>query len=124
MKLTEISDKFERAFSNQHSQVPIIIAHLEKVEGKSISLNFPNDYIPQLDSQGLLQTSLSSASGTSIETLVYGMPTGFYPGQSSLSEPTPVRPPPMVDLTTPSGQMMGVSGNPPLVNKVDLSATR
>jgi hypothetical protein len=77
MKLTEISDKFERAFSNQHSQVARIIARLEKVEGKSSSLNFPNDSTPQIDSQGVLQTSLSAASGTSIETLVHGMPTGF-----------------------------------------------
>jgi hypothetical protein len=48
--LTEISDKFECAFSNQHSQVARIIALLEKVEGKSSSLNFPNDSIPQIDS--------------------------------------------------------------------------
>jgi hypothetical protein len=47
MKLTDISDKFERAFSNQHSQVARIIARLEKVEGQSSSLNFPNDSIPQ-----------------------------------------------------------------------------
>jgi hypothetical protein len=124
MKLTEISDKFKRAFSNQHSQVARIIARLEKIEGKSSSINFPNDYIPQLDSQGVLQTSLSAASGTSIETPVYGMPTGFYLGQSSLPEPTPVRPPPMAGLTAPSIQMMGVPGNTPLVNRVDLSAIR
>jgi hypothetical protein len=61
MKLTEISDKFEHAFSNHHSQVARIIARLEKVEGESSSLNFPNDSIPQLDSQGVLQTSLSVA---------------------------------------------------------------
>jgi hypothetical protein len=30
----------------------------------------------------------------------------------------------MAGLTAPSGQMMGVPGNPPLVNKVDLSAAR
>jgi hypothetical protein len=116
-----MSDKFERAFSNQHSQVARIIAHLEKVEGKSINLNFPNDSIPQLDSQGLLQTNLLVTSGTSIETAVYGMPTGFYSGQPSLWEPSPARPPPMVGLTAPSGQMMGVPGNPPLVNRVDVS---
>jgi hypothetical protein len=29
-KLTELSNKFERAFSNQHSQVAKMIAHLEK----------------------------------------------------------------------------------------------
>jgi hypothetical protein len=29
-----------------------MIAHLEKIEGKSSSFNFPNDSIPQLDSQG------------------------------------------------------------------------
>jgi hypothetical protein len=57
-KLTELSDKFERVFSNQHSQVAKMIARLEKVEGKSSSFNFPNDSIPQLDSQGVLQTSL------------------------------------------------------------------
>jgi hypothetical protein len=123
-KLTEISDKFERAFSNQHSQVAKMITRLEKIEGKSSSFNFPNDSIPQLDSQGVLQTNLSAASGTSVEIPVYGMPTGFYPGQSSLSEPTPVRPPPMAGLTTLSGQMMGVPGNTPLVNRVDLSAAR
>jgi hypothetical protein len=61
MKLTEISDKFERAFSNQHSQVAKMIALLEKIEGKS-SFNFPNDSIPQLDSQGVLQTNLSATS--------------------------------------------------------------
>jgi hypothetical protein len=123
-KLTELSDKFERAFSNQHSQVASMIAPLEKVEGKSSSLNFPNDSIPQLDSQGVLQTNLSATSGTSIETHVYGMLIGFYLGQSSLSEPTPVRPPFMAGLTAPSGQLMGVSRNPPLVNRVDLLATR
>jgi hypothetical protein len=123
-KLTEISDKFERVFSNQHSQVAKMFARLAKIEGKSSSLNFPNDSIPQIDSQGVLQTSLSAASGTSVKTLVHGMPTSFYLGQPSLSEPTPVRPPPMAGLTAPSGQMMGVPGNPPLVNKVDLSAAR
>jgi hypothetical protein len=124
MKITEISNKFERAFINQHSQVAKMIARLEKIEGKSSSFNFPNDSIPQLDSQGVLQTSLSAASGTSMETPLYGMPTGFYMGQSSLPKPTPVRPPPMAGLTAPSGQMMGVSGNTPLVNRVDLSAVR
>jgi hypothetical protein len=57
-KLTELSDKFECAFSNQHSQIAKMIAHLEKVEGKCSSLNFPNDSILQLDSQGVLHTSL------------------------------------------------------------------
>jgi hypothetical protein len=71
MKITEISNKFKRAFSNQHSQVAKMIARLEKIEAKSSSFNFPNDSIPQLDSQGVLQTSLSAASGTSIETPVY-----------------------------------------------------
>jgi hypothetical protein len=94
MKITEISHKFEHAFSNQHSPVAKMIARLEKIEGKSSSFNFPNDSIPQLDSQGVLQTSLSAASGTSIETPMYGMPTGFYLGQTSLPESTPVRPPP------------------------------
>jgi hypothetical protein len=70
-----------------------MITLLEKVEGKSSSFNFPNDSIPQLDSQGVLQTNLSAVSGTSIEIHVYGMPIGFYPGHSSLSKPTPVRPP-------------------------------
>jgi hypothetical protein len=124
MKITKISDKFERAFHNQHSQVANMIARLEKIEGKSSSFNFPNDLIPQVDSQGILQTSLSAVSGTSIETPVHGMPTGFYLGQPSLSELTPVRLPPMAGLTTSSGQMMGVPGNLPLVNKVDLSAAR
>jgi hypothetical protein len=36
MKLTEISDKFEHDFSNQHSQVARTIAQLEKVEGKAV----------------------------------------------------------------------------------------
>jgi hypothetical protein len=31
LKRTEISDKFERAFSNQHSQVAKMIARLEKI---------------------------------------------------------------------------------------------
>jgi hypothetical protein len=87
-KLTEISGKFERAFSYQHSQVARIIARLEKVEGKSSSLNFPNDSIPQIDSQGVLQTSLSAASGASVETPMHGMQTGFYLRQPSLSELT------------------------------------
>jgi hypothetical protein len=73
MKLTEIFDKFERAFSNQHSQVDKMIARLEKIEGKSSNSNFPNDSIPQIDSQGVLQTSLSAASGTSIETPMHGI---------------------------------------------------
>jgi hypothetical protein len=30
----------------------------------------------------------------------------------------------MAGLTAPSGQMMGVPGNTPLVNRVDLSAAR
>jgi hypothetical protein len=50
MKITEISDKFEHAFSNQHSQVVNMIACLEKIEGKSSSLDFPNDSFPQIDS--------------------------------------------------------------------------
>jgi hypothetical protein len=95
MKLTEIFDKFER----QRSQVAKVITRLEKIEGKRSSFNFPNDSIPQLDSQGVLQTSLLAASGSSIETPVHGMPTGFYLGQPSLSEPTPVRPLPMAGLT-------------------------
>jgi hypothetical protein len=98
MKLTEIFDKFER----QRSQVAKVITRLEKIEGKRSSFNFPNDSIPQLDSQGVLQTSLLAASGSSIETPVHGMPTGFYLGQPSLSEPTPVRPLPMAGLTAPA----------------------
>jgi hypothetical protein len=124
MKITEISDKFKRAFSNQHSQVARIIPRLEKIEGRSSSSSFSNDSIPQKDSQGVLQISLSAASRTSIETPVHGMPSGFYLGQPSLSEPTPVRPPPMAGLTATSGQMMGALGNPPLMNKVDLPASR
>jgi hypothetical protein len=120
MKLTEIFDNFEL----QRSQVAKMITRLEKIEGKRSSFNFPNDSIPQIDSQGVLQTSLSATSGTSIETPVHGMPTGFYLGQPSLPEPTPVRPPPMAGLTALDGQMMGVPGNLPLVNKVDLSAAR
>jgi hypothetical protein len=94
MKITEISVKFKRAFSNQHSQVARIIPRLEKIEGKSSSSSFSNDSIPQMDSQGGLQISLSAASRASIETPVHGMPSGFYLGKPSLSEPTPVRPPP------------------------------
>jgi hypothetical protein len=67
-----------------------MITHLEKLEGKSSSFNLPNDSIPQLDSQGVLQTNLSVAPGTSIETLLYGMPTCFYPRQPSLTKPTPI----------------------------------
>jgi hypothetical protein len=114
-KLTELSDKFECAFSNQHSQVASMITRLEKVEGKSSSFNFPNYSIPQLDSQGVLQTNLSATSGTSIEIHVHGMQTNFYLGRSSLpNKPTPVRPPPMAGQIALSGQMMGVSRNPPL----------
>jgi hypothetical protein len=39
-KLTKMSDEFDRAFSNQHSQVAKMITRLEKIEGKSSSLIF------------------------------------------------------------------------------------
>jgi hypothetical protein len=48
-KLTELSNKFERAFSNQHSQVAKMIVLLEKVKVKSSGFSFLNDSIPQLD---------------------------------------------------------------------------
>jgi hypothetical protein len=118
-----LCNKFERVFSNQHGQVASMITLLEKVEGKSSSFNIPNDYIPQLNSHGVLQPNLLAVSRTSIEKPVYSMPIGFYPRQSSLPKPTMVKPPPMADLTALSGQMMDVSRNPPLVNRVDLSAT-
>jgi hypothetical protein len=78
-KLVALSDKFKRAFSNYHSPDASMITRLEKVEGSS-SFNIP-------------------ASGTSLDTLVYGMLAGFYLGQSSLPKPTLVTPPPMVRLT-------------------------
>jgi hypothetical protein len=93
-----LSDKFVHAFSNQHSQIASMISCL-KIEGKSSSLNFPNDFIPQLDSKGVLHTNLSAVVGSSIETPMYSMSAGFYRGQSSLPKPTPVRPPPMAGQT-------------------------
>jgi hypothetical protein len=73
-------DKFDRAFSNQHSLVASMITHLEKGESKSSSSNIPNDFIPRLHSHGVLQPNLSAVLGTSIETPMYDMLIGFYRG--------------------------------------------
>jgi hypothetical protein len=122
-KLNELSDKFERAFSNQHSHVAKMIARLEKVEGESSGFNFPNDSIPQLDSQGVLQTSLSAASRTSLRHLCMACQLVFIrDNHHCRSRPLSDRPHGWFDR--PIWPMMGVPGNPPLVNRVDLSATR
>ena len=92
-QLSTISDKFDRAFSVQNNLVASVITRLEKVEGKRVSSDISDGSIPHLDSQGVLHPNLSTTSGASTETPLYGMPTGFYPGQSSLPKPTPVRPP-------------------------------
>jgi hypothetical protein len=64
-----------------------------KIEGKRV-INISNDGIPQVDSQGVLHVTTSAAQEASPEVPLYGMPMGFYPEQSPLPKPTPVRPPP------------------------------
>jgi hypothetical protein len=93
MQLSTITDRFERAFNNQSSLVASVVTLLEEIEGKRV-INISNDGIPQVDSQGVLHSTTSAALEASPETPLYGMPTGFYPEQTLLPKPTPVRPPP------------------------------
>ena len=109
-QITTLSNKFDHAFNNQSTKfdsvfndqnnlVASVITSLEKVEGKLVINDIHNDNIPQVDSQGVLHPTMSAAPGTSDESPVYGMPVGFYPGQTPLPKLTPVRPPPIAGLT-------------------------
>jgi hypothetical protein len=92
-QLSNITDRFECVFNDQSSLVASVVTHLEKIEGKRV-INISNDGIPQVDSQGVLHATTSAAQEASCEVPLYGMPIGFYPEQSPLPNPTPVRPPP------------------------------
>jgi hypothetical protein len=91
-QLSNITDRFERVFNDQSSLVASV-TRLEKIEGKRI-INISTDGIPQVDSQGVLHATTSTAQEASPEVPLYGMPMGFYPEQFPLPKPTPVRPPP------------------------------
>jgi hypothetical protein len=91
--------------------VASVVTHLEKIEGKRV-INISNDGIPQVDSQGVLHSTTSAALEASPEVPLYGIPTGFYPGQTPLPKPTPVKPLPQAGLTAPSGQMVMVPDQP------------
>jgi hypothetical protein len=92
-QLSNITDRFERAFSDQSNLVASVVTRLEKIEGKRV-INISNDGIPQVDSQGVLHATTSATRGASPEVPLYGMPMGFYPEQLSLPKSIPVRPPP------------------------------
>jgi hypothetical protein len=72
--------------------VASVVTRLEKIEGKRV-INISNDGIPQVDLQGVLHSTMSAALEASPEAPLYGMSTGFYPEQTPLPKPTPVRPP-------------------------------
>jgi hypothetical protein len=91
-QLTVITDRFECAFNDQSSLVASVVTRLEKIEGKHV-INISNDGIPQVDSQGVLHATTLAAQEASPGVHLYGMPMGFYPEQSPLPKPTPVRPP-------------------------------
>jgi hypothetical protein len=55
-QLSTISDKFECAFNDKNSLVPSVIIRLEKIEGKRVVNNIPND-LPHVDSQGVLHST-------------------------------------------------------------------
>jgi hypothetical protein len=93
MKLTELSDKFERAFSNQHSKVATMFTRLEKVEGKNSSFNFPNDSMPQLVSQGVLQTNLSATLCMACRLVLIRDNNHCQSRSGSDRPPWPIRPP-------------------------------
>jgi hypothetical protein len=105
-QLSNITDRFERSFNDQSSFVASVVTRLEKIEGKCV-INIFDDDIPQVDSQGVLHSTTSATLETSPESPMYGMPTGFYPGQP-LPKLTPVRPPPQAGSTALSGQMVMV----------------
>jgi hypothetical protein len=93
-QLSAISDRFERAFNNQNSLVASVATRLEKIEGKRVINNVIDDNIPQVDSQGVMHSTTSAAQESSPEAPVYGMPTGFYPGQLPSPKLTPIKSPP------------------------------
>jgi hypothetical protein len=90
--------------------VASVVTRLEKIEDKCV-INISDDGIPQVDSQGVLHSTTSAALETSPEAPVYGMPTGFYLGQSPLPKLTPVKPP-QAGSTALSGQMVMVPDQP------------
>jgi hypothetical protein len=92
-QLSAITDRFERAFNNQSSLVASFVTRLEKIEGKCV-INISNDGIAQVDSQEVLHSTTSATLETSPEAPLYGMPTGFYSGQTPLPKLTLVKPPP------------------------------
>jgi hypothetical protein len=104
-QLSNITDRFERAFNDQSSLVASVITRLEKIVSKRI-INISNDSIPQVDSQGVLHATTSAAQEASPEVPLHGMPMGFYPEQFPWPKSTPVRPPPQAGLTVLSGQMV------------------
>jgi hypothetical protein len=67
--------------------VASVVTLLEKIEGKRV-INISNDGVPQVDSQGVLHSTTSAALEASPEAPLYGMPTGFYPGQTPLPKLT------------------------------------
>jgi hypothetical protein len=79
-QLSTISDKFECAFNDKNSLVASVIIRLEKIEGKRVVNNIPND-LPHVDSQGVFIQPHWQC----------GTLTGFYPGQSPLPKLTPVK---------------------------------
>jgi hypothetical protein len=96
-------------FNDQSSLVASVVTRHEKIEDKRVVNNIIDDNIPQVDSQGVLHPTTSAALETSPEAPVYGIPTGFYLGQSPSPKPSPVKPPPSQDgSTTLSGQMVMV----------------
>jgi hypothetical protein len=92
-QLSAITNRFEHAFNDQSSLIASVVTRLEKIEGKRV-INISDDGIPQVDSQVVLHSTTSAALETSPEAPPYGMPTGFYQGQTPLPKPTPVKPPP------------------------------
>jgi DNA-binding protein YbaB len=105
-QLSAITDRFERAFNDQSSLVASVVTLLEKIEGKRV-INISNDGVPQVDSQGVLHSTTSAALEASPEAPLYGMPTGFYPGQTPLPKRTRLDRP-QAGLTALSGQMVMV----------------
>jgi hypothetical protein len=49
-QLCDISDKLKCEFNYHNSLVAGVITRLEKVEGKRVVNNIPDDHIPQVDS--------------------------------------------------------------------------
>jgi hypothetical protein len=87
-QLSNITDRFERAFNDHSSLVDSVVTRLEKIEGKHV-INISDNGIPQVDSQGVLHATTSAPHGASPDVPLYGMPMGFYPEQFPLPKPTP-----------------------------------